>query len=442
MDKLAKLAVITTLAVAVSGCVTQTYEDGKTPIVETESNNKDIAMTRIHLGLGYLKIGNTAQAKLNLERAKKAAPRLIEVHTAFAHYYETVGEPELATAAYEQALSIDSDDADTLNNYGVFLCRQENYELAEEKILAAIAVPSYILVAKSYENLALCQLKGQRFDKAEQYLEKAILHSPSSASILLQMVTLQYAKGEYRTGQHYYSRYEKATRRFTAEGLALGYKIFEKQNNRRVAKNYAAMLLKMFPESYEAKQYILNGLVKINADELAEQYQAKEGKQLAPKVENKRVVVLSPKNNSRNNEKQVTKADALNRIADENKQVDKLKASAETKKLAQATIAKVKPAEDKNVTLSTETNELAKPVIKKVNSTKRKKVATVSENNGQRMMTIPIHVVKGGDSLFSISKKYNIQMKALMRWNNIKKSKLLRIGDVIHLSDPKKAAKS
>jgi type IV pilus assembly protein PilF len=44
--------------------------------------------------------------------------------------------------------------------------------------------------------------------------------------------------------------------------------------------------------------------------------------------------------------------------------------------------------------------------------------------------------------MFSISKKYNIHMKAIMRWNNIKKSKILRIGDVIYLDDPRKAAKS
>ena len=59
-------------------------------------------------------MGNTQQAKLNLEKAKRFSPNLVQVHTAFAHYYDTVDEPDLATKAYEHALSINSEDADTL----------------------------------------------------------------------------------------------------------------------------------------------------------------------------------------------------------------------------------------------------------------------------------------------------------------------------------------
>ena len=117
-----------------TACVTQNYGNDKdTPLIENESSNNEIAMTRISLGLGYLKMGNTQQAKLNLEKAKRFSPNLVQVHTAFAHYYDTVGEPDLATQAYEHALSINSQDADTLNNYGVFLCRNEKYAAAENK---------------------------------------------------------------------------------------------------------------------------------------------------------------------------------------------------------------------------------------------------------------------------------------------------------------------
>ena len=183
--------------IVITGCVTQNYENDKnTPVIENESTNNEIAMTRISLGLGYLKMGNTTQAKLNLEKAKRFAPKLVQVHTAFAHYFDSVGEPEQAIASYETALSIKSDDADTLNNYGVFLCKQERYQDAEKQILKAIAQPSYILVSQSYENLALCQLKAKQFNKAELYFDKAILHSPSSASSLLHMVRLQYEKSD------------------------------------------------------------------------------------------------------------------------------------------------------------------------------------------------------------------------------------------------------
>lgn len=278
-----------------TGCVTQNYENSKKPVIQNDTSNTDIAMTRVSLGLGYLKMGNTTQAKLNLEKAKRFAPNLVQVYTAFAHYYETVGEDELTVASYEKALSIKPDDADTLNNFGVYLCRQDRLPEAEVQFLRAIAVPSYLLVSQSYENLALCQLRAPNFEKAETYLSKAIDHNPSNASSLYQMMRLLYAKGEYPQALAYSRRFEKATRRFNADSLSLSYKIYQKLGDTRIAKNYGNMLVKMFPESFQAKQYLLNELAEIEADQLAEKYQLLKVGSLIPS-EKKRVVKISPNN--------------------------------------------------------------------------------------------------------------------------------------------------
>ena len=408
MDKLSKTFVFIGAMIVLSGCVTQSYEnDNSTPVVQNEANNNEIAMTRISLGLGYLKMGNTVQAKLNLEKAKRFAPNLVQVYTAFAHYYGTVNEPELAINAYQKALSLNPKDADTLNNFGVFLCKQQQFDEAEKQILKAIAVPSYILVAKSYENIALCQLKAKRFVKAELYLKKAIEHNPSSGSSLLHMVQLQYAKSEFIDAEQFLKRYEKATRRFSPTALALAFKVYSKLRNKITAKNYASMLVKMFPNSFETKQYLLNGLSEIEADRLAKEYQAIQ-LALKPAVKNKkRVVVLSPK---------TAQSTAINR-----------KVSKQSEPMSVAQAAKI------------EMDKL-KSLQKKANlsvSNKTELPVVVAANNA-----IPVHVVVKGDSLFSISKKYNIHMKSIEKWNEIQRSGVLKIGDVIYLSDPKEAAKS
>ncbi len=383
-------------ALTVSGCVTQNYENDKsTPVVQNESTQNEIAMTRISLGLGYLKMGNTSQAKLNLEKAKRFAPKLVQVYTAFAHYYDTVGEPEQAIQSYEKALSIKSDDADTLNNYGVFLCKQGRYQAAEEQMLKAIAVPSYILVAQSYENLALCQLQANDFNKAELYLGKSIAHSPSNASSLLNMVKLQYAKGDYKQADVFLKRYEKASRRFSPESLALAYKVFAKGRNLKTAKNYAAMLVKMFPNSYQSKQYLLNGLSTIEADKLAQKYQ-ESLRTAAQKSRKKRMVKLSPNSS-----------------------------------VVKNTVKKPeKPSQE--IVKSQAEKDVAVDSAEKINQV----------NSEGQQVTLPVHVVVKGDSLYSISKKYNIHMKAIERWNGIKRSNVLKIGDVIYLANPKKIVKS
>ncbi len=104
---------LVTISVMLSGCVTQNFDKDK-PVIEQNSSNNELAITRVSLGLGYLKMGNTSQAKFNLEKAKKFSPNLVEVHTAFAHYFETVDEPELAIKSFNKALSIKADDANTV----------------------------------------------------------------------------------------------------------------------------------------------------------------------------------------------------------------------------------------------------------------------------------------------------------------------------------------
>lgn len=436
-----------------TACVTQNYGNDKdTPLIENESSNNEIAMTRISLGLGYLKMGNTQQAKLNLEKAKRFSPNLVQVYTAFAHYYDTVGEPELATKAYEHALSIDNKDADTLNNYGVFLCRNEKYAAAEEQMLKAIAIPSYILVAQSYENLAFCQLKAEQFDKAQTYLEKAIAHSPNRASSLLQMMRLQYAKSDYKLAQTYLYRYEKSTRRISADALALAFKIFQKQGNKRTSTNYGNMLVKMFPNSFEAKQYILNELYQIDADKLAEIYRASQMDE-SSKPSKKRVVVLSPKTS-----KKVTDA-SLSRYG--LKPVMENSVMPTTQQDVDLKAEKAMVKEQENVSEKTvqqtfiNDNETKKKLAKKtlkLPNNDQENVSVVKaditqvtqvkdEENRAPMVSLPIHVVTQGDSLFAISKQYNIVMKSLERWNKLRRPYLLKIGDVIYLADPKLAAK-
>jgi type IV pilus assembly protein PilF len=491
MTKLSPIFIALLTTSLLSACVTQNYGNDKdTPLIENESSNNEIAMTRISLGLGYLKMGNTQQAKLNLEKAKRFSPNLVQVYTAFAHYYETVEEPDLTIQAYEKALELDGQDADTLNNYGVFLCRQEKYLEAEQQILKAIAIPSYILVAQSYENLALCELKAKEFGKAQSYLEKAIAHSPNRASSLLQMIRLQYAKGDFKLAQTYLYRYEKATRRFSSNALALAFKVFQKQGNKRTAKNYGNMLVKMFPNSFEAKQYILNELYQIDADKLAKEYQASLNNGPDAK-QKKRVVVLSPKKAiasdgnalSINGLKPVMTNSVMPTAEEQEKSTEKHAVAKVAKNGSGLSVNGLKPKMTNSIMRTAEeekaASKLAALVLGQKELEKQKVMInehvesspalneqTVAELNNSTtdtetidneiddadsnirkilaaeqapVVSIPIHVVQKGESVFAISKEYNILMKSLERWNKLRPPYIIKIGDVLYLADPKSA---
>lgn len=506
------------LSTLLGGCVTQNYENDKTPVVQNQSNRDDMAATRVSLGLGYLKMGNMPQAKQNLEKAKNFAPDMVQVYTAFAHYYETVGEDKQTVESYEKALSIKSDDADTLNNYGVYLCRKDKVEEAEKQFLKAIAVPSYILVAKSYENLASCFLQIDDFTKAEAYLNKAILHSPSSASTLLQMVQLQYAMGDYKQAKLFEQRFSKMTRRFSPQSLALSYKVHYKLGQRGIAKNYGAMLVKMYPQSWEAQQYLLNELELIDADNLAKRYQESQSVD-SPTSPKKRVVKLSPRKDNKldtaeeltEEARQTSDTQVSLKIAEsesvdknlsnikainENKTITNTRLDGEPSTITQAQLTAAEAINDEPVTIennptavvedapltqsdSTEvTSTIANDTEQSLNITQpqqtEEKPTVVLQAPTQVQVDSPqiavdekveneneqfdseqqsaedqpasqteaknfpkFHVVSAGDTLYSISVKYNVKINALRRWNKITKNKNLYIKDIIFLENPK-----
>lgn len=476
-----------------SACITQDFENGETPVVKNQANRNDMAATRISLGLGYLKMGNMPQAKQNLEKAKNFAPDMVQVYTAFAHYYETVAEPELTVKSYEKALSLKSDDADTLNNYGVYLCRQKQVEAAEKQFLKAIAVPSYILVAKSYENLSSCFLQKDDFVKAERYLSKAIAHSPSSASTLFQMVRLQYAMGEYHQAKQFEQRFEKVTRRFTPQSLALAFKVYTKLGQRRTAKNYATMLVKMYPQSWEAQQYLLNELELIEPDNLAKRFQLSNASKDVSKPK-KRIVKLSPKKNLPTKKSSPVKTTAK---IESQTQKPVFISSASPDAINAALLSTVIEPKANSV-VSTSTEQVNAEIINKMSSTpveaslQNKQVVVMSapqveqaqvvvtdkvvvskenvamedtevfhvaekpsaivEDPAEEIADIKVvgqavlkptkkfpnfHVVEAGDTMYNISVKYNIKIKALRKWNKISKNKRLYIKDIIFLENPK-----
>ncbi|WP_246046934.1 type IV pilus biogenesis/stability protein PilW [Colwellia ponticola] len=410
LTRLIALSISLLSAPLLSGCITQSFENNE-PIVIKQANRDEMAVTRISLGLGYLRMGDMSQAKLNLEKAKKFSPALVQVHTAFAHYYETVGENKLAIESFEQALAIKADSADTLNNYGVFLCRQNKVAEAEVQFLKAIAVPSYLLVSQSYENLSSCYLQINDFDKAIMYLHKSILHSPNRTTTLLQMVRLQYAVANYQVSQRFLQKFERNTQRFSADFLALAYKLYRKLDKRRTADNYATMLVKMYPQSWESKQYLLNGLEFIESDALAKKYRLtqQENNGEHSVINNKRVVQLSPTSS-----------------VESTKRIKKLSPVI----LTTTSITQLTPKPlDSTLTLPISTTD-DKDVPEAL---EQKKLVNNIDQIKQHNL---VHTVAKGESLYSIAIKYNVKLQNLRQWNNITKNNKIHTGDKIYIATP------
>lgn len=174
---------ITTL----SACVTVEISDEP----QVYSNPKEKAEARIALGMGYLQQGNMAKARENLEKAMEHAPNFYRSQLTLAHYYEKVGENDKALRLYKKALNNDPKNGNVLNNYGTFLCKQGDYEKADQFFNKAIDQPYYYQISGSYENAAFCALKSGNELKAMDYFARAIDYEPARYRSILNLAKLE-----------------------------------------------------------------------------------------------------------------------------------------------------------------------------------------------------------------------------------------------------------
>ncbi|GIB58620.1 type IV pilus biogenesis/stability protein PilW [Vibrio cholerae] len=181
------------LIIALAGCVTVTETAGNA----TQSDPTEMAEARIALGLGYLENGSMIKARENLEKALQHAPDYYRSQLSMAHYYEAVGENDSARKMYRTALSKHPKNGNVLNNFGTFLCKQGEYDTADQYFRRAVEQPYYYLISASYENAGLCALKAGKTDNAREYFKRAIDHDPNRLLSILQLTKMEIEAGDY-----------------------------------------------------------------------------------------------------------------------------------------------------------------------------------------------------------------------------------------------------
>ncbi len=193
MPKFKHLAITAVTALLLNGCVTVT--DGEAEIAK---DPKQMAESRISLGLGYLESGNMLKARENLEMAVKHAPDYYRAQLSLAHYYERVDEPDRAEKLYKKALRSSPRNGNVLNNYGTFLCKKGEYKQADKYFNRAIDQPYYFLLSASYENAGFCALKAGNTEQASNYFKRSLDHDPNRVRAMLQLAQIEINNQEYK----------------------------------------------------------------------------------------------------------------------------------------------------------------------------------------------------------------------------------------------------
>ncbi|MDH1012348.1 MAG: type IV pilus biogenesis/stability protein PilW [Pseudomonas sp.] len=238
------------LATVLTGCVTT----GKQDPLKTDKGRNEARDAYIQLGIGYLQMGNTEQAKVPLRQALDIDSSSADAHAALAVVYQVEKEPKLAESEFRKALSSRSGDARILNNYGGFLFEQKRYQEAYDTYMKATEDGLYSERSRVFENLGLVSLKLNNRAQAKEFFEKAIRLNRNSTGALLESAELNYQDREYVPARAYYEEYLKRGPQ-TARSLLLGIRLAKIYDDRDTAASYGLQLKRLYPASPEYQAY-------------------------------------------------------------------------------------------------------------------------------------------------------------------------------------------
>lgn len=269
-----KLVVASVLCLTLlSACVSESTIVDTDRVGKPRTDMKEAARTRMSLGLNYLQRGDTSQAKYNLEKAKQLAPDMSDVDNALAYYYQQVGELEQAEDAYRASLRKDSNNADTYNNFGSFLCQISKYSEAEELLQAAIKRPGYIRVADSYENLAFCALAQKDYLRYQQFLRQSLQHNSNRTSSLYNMAVIEYAMGNLTEAKKWQTRLHQMGQ-VSPEATLIRYLVAYYSGDVVEQQTAEKFLLSVYPGSSEAAMLLSSDFSQSKPEQMKQAYKA------------------------------------------------------------------------------------------------------------------------------------------------------------------------
>ncbi|MBA2654929.1 MAG: tetratricopeptide repeat protein [Gammaproteobacteria bacterium] len=138
------------------------------------NNDASAAKANVNLGFAFLKQGFAKEAKQKFLYAKKLDVYEPAVWYGIAYWYEVVGNYAAARSHYEKAISLNPLGGAAHNNFGAFLCRIKQYEVAMQQFDLAVKDDNYLDMGVAYENAGICALHIKDKNCAREYFIKAL----------------------------------------------------------------------------------------------------------------------------------------------------------------------------------------------------------------------------------------------------------------------------
>jgi type IV pilus assembly protein PilF len=218
------------------------------------------ASARIHteLAASYYERTQYAIALQELEVALHADSDFAPAYTVRALVRMALREDEQADADFRHSLQLDSENSETHNNYGWFMCQRGRAKESLSQFRDALKNPLYTTPEIAYVNLGMCSKKAGLMKEAENNLQRALILRPGMPQALYGLADWSYDSGDYAGAKSFFLRFSQVSSELNAEQLWLAVRIERKMRDRNSEASYAMQLRKRFLDSRET-QLLLQG---------------------------------------------------------------------------------------------------------------------------------------------------------------------------------------
>jgi type IV pilus assembly protein PilF len=228
-------------------------KDRVTASDEPESANR--ARVRMELASAYFGRGQMSTALDEVKLAIAADPTLVEAYNLRGLIYAGMGDDRLAEESFRHALQLNARDADTMQNFGWYLCQQKRFGEADTMFRQALAVPQYRDSSRTLLTQGVCQARAGEWSQAEGTLIRSYEIDPTNPATAINLSEVLYRRGEFERARFYVRRVNANPDKSNAQTLWLAARIEKRLGNQQGAQEFGTQLRNRFPQSREAMAY-------------------------------------------------------------------------------------------------------------------------------------------------------------------------------------------
>lgn len=219
------------------------------------ASDEKASAANARLGASYLQAGNLQQAEERLSRAIELDNDNADAHAAYALLQQRLEKPDKAAEHFERALELDPDSPRLKNNYATMLCNREEFDKAIELFVEAANDRLYETPAYAFANAGTCARDAGRDDEARGYFEQAREADPGFGRPVIALAEIAYERERAQQAADYLDQYHDMARP-SARSLWLGVRIERMRGNDDGAEEYGRRLVRNYPDSSEAAEFI------------------------------------------------------------------------------------------------------------------------------------------------------------------------------------------